>query len=750
MKYKQRLMGLAMIVLLFILFYPNASFGYPTADSLQFTLDNYLQKKGENYFSRKDYVEIGKWHLGDDVDAKAGNNIYVIGNGIVRHAAYHAPKYDTNGKLITRNYGGMYIIEHNVNGEKICALYVHMNFATFTKSVGQEVTKGEYLGQVGTQQQNGDYPEHFHFGIRKGEYPVNPNEYKYGDWIFSGYTSNESILNDWYDPTNFINDHKITTPYVYSSHAYNGSGDVQGGESTGWNYSLPVKKTQFTVGETAKAMIRVENIKARHRWFVEIWREGTKVREYFWDWNDVGSGWNTSYFWPEQAVNSEGNWQFKAYLYIGDDSRRDHIVDLNFTVVKPAGWQPFTYDDNGYTGYGPQEGGENTSWNFSLPRKAVTFNEGDHVYGMIRVNNISINHKYKVKAYLNGVFDYGYEWGWNNVGGGCWNTSYFWPELNYARVGNWEFKVYLEHSDQTDLIDTLSFVVVRPAGWKPYTYGDDNGYTGYGPPEGGENTSWNFSLPRPSTTFNKGDHIYGMIHVNNISVNHKYKVKAYLNGTFDYEYEWGWNNVGGGCWNTSYFWPELNYARVGNWRFDILIDITENSQDDYQFIDALYFTAIGDSNPAIPPNPAIPTKPSIRFDFNNHDAQGWTVGYGTIYVSQNQPDKDTWMVVAQGQNPGIVSPELPSGFSTSQTPELRFSAKIRGKIRNTYGQIWIMDNNGYWGYEMRVDPVKVDYNYYEYIFQLSHFGNVPIKRFSIELTQDAPYEQWIFDWVELK
>jgi len=44
----------------------NAGFGYPPADSLQFPLDNYLQKKGDNYFGRKDLVRAGKWHLGDD------------------------------------------------------------------------------------------------------------------------------------------------------------------------------------------------------------------------------------------------------------------------------------------------------------------------------------------------------------------------------------------------------------------------------------------------------------------------------------------------------------------------------------------------------------------------------------------------------------------------------------------------------------------------------------------------------------
>src|SRR3989339_943171 len=209
MKHAQRLISSVMLGLLIVLFYPNASVGYPTADSLQFPFDDYLSKKGSNIFSTYNAIGNLKWHLGDDVEARAGDDIYAIGAGIVRHAEYHTPRW-VDGKYY-RNYGGMYIIEHNVNGEKVCALYVHMNFATFTKSVGQEVAKGEHLGQVGNQQQNGDYPEHFHFGIHRGQYPANPNEYKYGDWIFSGYTANSSVLKDWYDPTNFVIDYQATS-----------------------------------------------------------------------------------------------------------------------------------------------------------------------------------------------------------------------------------------------------------------------------------------------------------------------------------------------------------------------------------------------------------------------------------------------------------------------------------------------------------------------------------------------------------
>jgi len=171
----------------------NSAWSYPIADTLRYPLDSYVV--GANHFGAYGLVRKNKWHLGEDVAATAGNNVFVAGDGIVRRAQ------------IQNGYGGMYIIEHNINGEILCALYVHMNLATFTKNAGQEVVKGECLGQVGNSSQNGGWPEHFHFGIRKGAYPADPNAYVYGDWIFSGYTAEESVLNGWYNPSDFISQH---------------------------------------------------------------------------------------------------------------------------------------------------------------------------------------------------------------------------------------------------------------------------------------------------------------------------------------------------------------------------------------------------------------------------------------------------------------------------------------------------------------------------------------------------------------
>ena len=147
----------------------------------------------------------------------------------------------------------------------------------------------------------------------------------------------------------------------------------------------------------------------------------------------------------------------------------------------------------------------------------------------------------------------------------------------------------------------------------------------------------------------------------------------------------------------------------------------------------------------------------LRSDFNSPSSDDWTTGYDTQTTSDQDPvDQDTWKVVAQGLNPGVVSPELPAGTTTAGMI-LRFSAKVRGTGPDTYCQIWIKDGNGNWNHEVRVysvdgqagNVVKRDYQYHEYTAFLDDVGNIPIRQFSIELTQDADYEEWIFDWVRL-
>jgi hypothetical protein len=205
-------------------------------DNLQAPLNNYVVPC--NHLGTKDTcVENGKWHLGEDANASAGTDVYAIGYGTIKRAQTQA------------GYGGMYIIEHTLpTGEKVSALYAHMNIGSFVKSVGQIVYKGEYLGKIGNQSQNGGWGEHLHFGIRKGAYPSNSDAYICGDWIFSGYTACSSVLNNWYGPTPFIESNNYAISYQYDFPNHNSQGWATGYNTT--VYQDPVDTNTFGVSIT--------------------------------------------------------------------------------------------------------------------------------------------------------------------------------------------------------------------------------------------------------------------------------------------------------------------------------------------------------------------------------------------------------------------------------------------------------------------------------------------------------------------
>ena len=607
------------------------------------------------------------------------------------------------------------------------------------KPVGK-YSEGTILGYVGYDDENGLGGPHVHWF----DYGEKFNGFKYPGYSPNDY--NEDVDYDqngnyiggkFTDPVKQWSQYNITSPYTYTSHAYTGSGNVQGGENTNWNYSLPNKTTTFTIGDTAKAIVRAENVKVNHRWTAEIWREGVKLGEYSWNWADVGSGWNTSYFWPEAALTEDGNWEFRCYLEY--DAKKDLIVVLPFTVAKPLNWKTYTYDDNAYTGYSPVIGGEDTDWIYTLNSRASQFNVGEDAYGLFYISDVKVDHRFKTITYHNGKYLYEYIGDWNRVSPGGWNYAHAWVRVENVDPGNWQIKLYVDDGDGFKQIDTLEFSVVGETVILPdYTY-DGNGYTGYGPVFGGEHTSWVYNLNQQTSIFNSGDEVYALLYISDIRKNFRLRTVTYCNGVQQYDYIDGWNDVGSG-WNRAYHWPSWSNIWAGNWEFHIYVDTGRG----FQRIKILQFYV---ANDFVPPQKQTP---SVLYEFDNHDSQGWTVGYDTKYVNQDQPDDNTWMVIAQGRNPGIVSPVLADGFFADTTPTLKFSIKARGPFRQSVGQVFIKDKNNHWGYETVFKPVLVDYNYHVYELNLFYLGHIPIRQFSIELTQDASYEQWIVDWVKLE
>lgn len=76
------------------------------------------------------------------------------------------------------DYGPTIILEHNIKNEKIYSLYGHLSIKSLNDlCVGQDINKGDIIGEIGDASVNGGYAPHLHFQLMKdiqnymGDYP---------------------------------------------------------------------------------------------------------------------------------------------------------------------------------------------------------------------------------------------------------------------------------------------------------------------------------------------------------------------------------------------------------------------------------------------------------------------------------------------------------------------------------------------------------------------------------------------------
>ena len=96
-------------------------------------------------------------HLGIDFWVKENTTVHSIEDGII--------KVLTNDKTI-KGYGGLIIIEHNIENIKYYSLYGHLSNQNKSKyKVGDRINRGEKIGEIGANKENGGWCPHLHFQI---------------------------------------------------------------------------------------------------------------------------------------------------------------------------------------------------------------------------------------------------------------------------------------------------------------------------------------------------------------------------------------------------------------------------------------------------------------------------------------------------------------------------------------------------------------------------------------------------------
>lgn len=576
---------------------------YPLSSMTSWTNSNYGACGNPDYFN-------GKCHNGADIFAAQGTPVYAIAAGTV---VVKSATQDVGSNCVSSGWGfdygqnntcnmGLLVRHLDGSGQPFVAVYGHLRYNQ-NVSVGATFTAGEQIGVIGRwYNTNGTWKtseegDHLHWGIFSG---ANPPTSGFGMTRCSASQPASSTFpqgcsnNGFVPPGTFITQHFLASPPF--SH-----GDppsvcaTQPTHDASWYYTC-VEQAAFEEGERVWVLLRLHDVNINHQFRVKAYKDDV----HQWDWttslNNVGSNtWQYSHFWPELQYALSGKWRFDLFL-IPQGGSELFVNTARFRVF-PQGTlyeeggggtsfsfpgQNYYYDGNGYTCPGPIEGGEGTNWVYTCGIPRTTFEQGETVSSLVRLDNITSNFRFSVDTYKNSMYQWNYTSGWNNVGQWGWSKSYYPTVLQNAQPGNWEFRVSVDEGNGFELLDTLSFVVTPDA--TPFEY---SGFVACrGPVTGGAETSWEYTCQNPTDSFSTGQSAIALVRIDNVFADHRWKEEVYINGTYQWNYTTNWNDVGQWGWSKAYFQPTTSSVWPGAWEYRIYLD-TGNS---FQYLDSAYFT----------------------------------------------------------------------------------------------------------------------------------------------------------------
>lgn len=107
---------------------------------------------------------IIKNHDGIDIGGKTGDPVYASADGVIIYSAFN-----------TGGYGNMVMIDHGLNDEGIKVVTLYGHGSKLLKNVGDTVSKGDIIMEVGSTG-NSTGP-HVHFEVRENGIAVDPKNY---------------------------------------------------------------------------------------------------------------------------------------------------------------------------------------------------------------------------------------------------------------------------------------------------------------------------------------------------------------------------------------------------------------------------------------------------------------------------------------------------------------------------------------------------------------------------------------------
>ncbi|MDD5291550.1 MAG: T9SS type A sorting domain-containing protein [Patescibacteria group bacterium] len=221
------------------------------------------------------------------------------------------------------------------------------------------------------------------------------------------------------------------------------------------NSKVPIgADSVFTQGDDVLALGEFINVVGKHRFKVEKYLNGIFYSEYTTGWKNPEEKWvwDYSYFVHPQPNARPGRW--KWIIFFGDrEGGFEQGDEKNFKVIRTD--PPYTF--TGAVACLSIADGEIKNSKVPVGVDSV-FTAGDTVRGLVELIKVYVRHRFGVVTLFNGRYWSEYTSDWREVGFG-WDYSHFTPELKNARVGDWEFLIYLESEGHLDFLANIKFGV---------------------------------------------------------------------------------------------------------------------------------------------------------------------------------------------------------------------------------------------------------------------------------------------------
>lgn len=570
------------------------------SNGLTYPISSMTSWSNYNYGACGTHYFTGKCHNGSDIGTAVGTPVYAItaGKVVAKSGKQNETCSSYWGYDQSSDKCNMALaIQHlDASGQPFIAIYGHLRYNENIIAGTTTFNAGQQIGEIGPWHDANDNVisfDHLHWSIVPGsKVPVS----NWGGVPCSTSQVASSTLpagcsdGGFVAPGTFISQHfPASAPYSHTDPPVVCSNQPTGSASTNWLYTCS-QKTDFIEGNQVWVLSRLYDVTANHQFKVKAY----KNEVFQWDWttgmNTVGSGgWQYSHFWPSLSNSTQGEWRFDLFV-IPQNGPEMFTGSAKFTV-HPTGWvhaagsgsTNYSYDDNGYTCLGPIIGGENTNWIYSCGIPRSSFQQGDAVYGLVRIDDITANFRFSSDVYKDGVYQWNYTTGWNDVGQWGWARNYFWPIMQNAQPGNWQYRISVDDGNGFRNIENLNFVVTPYV--VPFQY-SGNLTTCSGAITGGAETNWEYTCQNPTSTFSSGQTVNGLIRIDDIYADFRWKQEVYINGAYQWNYVANWNDVGQWGWGWSYFTLTTTSVWPGNWEYRVFLDVGNG----FQHLDSAYFT----------------------------------------------------------------------------------------------------------------------------------------------------------------